>query len=82
MRGQPGLRYLTSKVVEREECLNSNHVVLNFHRATSVVLAGFLQVTARTCETNCLAASPKATSDLPGSPKITENSYRLPLGVG
>lgn len=47
MRGQPGLRDLTSKVIEREKCLNSNHIVLNFLRATSVVLAGFLEVTLR-----------------------------------
>ena len=82
MRGQPGLRDLTSKVIEREKCLNSNHIVLNFLRATSVVLAGFLQVTLRNLWDQLLSSLPKSDKWLTRLPQDHSEHVSSPIGGG
>ena len=82
MRGQPGLRDLTSKVIEREKCLNSNHIVLNFLRATSVVLAGFLEVTLRNLWDQLLSSLPKSDKWLTRLPQDHSEHVSSPIGGG
>lgn len=82
MRGQPGLRDLTSKVIEREKCLNSNHIVLNFLRATSVVLAGFLQVTLRNLWDQLLSSLPKSDKWLTRLPQDHSEHLSSPIRGG
>lgn len=82
MRGQPRLRDRTSKVIEREKCLNSNHIVLNFLRATSVVLAGFLQVTLRNLWYQLLSSLPKSDKWLTRLPQDHRELVSSPIWGG